>query len=121
VNEAPAARRTGNTKEAPRHPRGRRGTRYSGVLSLAAGKPTRRKRSHPDTLNSAHNLAMDLRMLGDARAARDLDQDTLERRRACSASGSRLAAQSPGQASRTISVSTSAGSGHDHGHLVSSW
>ena len=36
---------------------------------------------HPDTLNSAHNLAMDLRMLGDAQAARDLDQDTLERRR----------------------------------------
>ena len=36
---------------------------------------------HPDTLNSAHNLAIDLRMLGDARAARDLDQDTLDRRR----------------------------------------
>jgi uncharacterized membrane protein YfcA len=32
---------------------------------------------HPDTLNSAHNLAMDLRLLGDAHAARDLDQHTL--------------------------------------------
>ena len=36
---------------------------------------------HPDTLNSAHNLAIDLRALGEVQAARDLDQDTLDRRR----------------------------------------
>jgi hypothetical protein len=32
-------------------------------------------------LRSASNLAADLRALGEARAAHDLDQDTLERRR----------------------------------------
>ena len=36
---------------------------------------------HPDTLNSAHNLAIDLRALGEVEAARDLDRDTLARRR----------------------------------------
>ena len=36
---------------------------------------------HPDTLTSANNLANDLRALGDVQAARDLDQDTLDRRR----------------------------------------
>jgi hypothetical protein len=36
---------------------------------------------HPDTLRSASNLAVDLRGLGEVAAARDLDQDTLERRR----------------------------------------
>ena len=36
---------------------------------------------HPDTLYSAHNLAINLRKLGDVQAARDLDQDTLDRRR----------------------------------------
>ena len=35
----------------------------------------------PDTLNSANNLAIDLRELGEVQAARDLDQDTLDRRR----------------------------------------
>ena len=33
---------------------------------------------HPDTLNSAHNLAIGLRELGGVQAARDLDQDTLK-------------------------------------------
>ena len=36
---------------------------------------------HPDTLISASNLAIDLRALGEVQAARDLDQDTLDRRR----------------------------------------
>ena len=36
---------------------------------------------HPDTLRSATNLAHDLRELGELRAARDLDQNTLDRRR----------------------------------------
>ena len=36
---------------------------------------------HPDTLTSANNLAIDLRALGEDQAARDLDQDTLARRR----------------------------------------
>jgi hypothetical protein len=36
---------------------------------------------HPDTLNSASNLAGHLRALGDDQAARDLDEDTLARRR----------------------------------------
>ena len=36
---------------------------------------------HPDTLNSAHNLATGLRALGEVQAARDLDHDTLARRR----------------------------------------
>nr|WP_222273163.1 FxSxx-COOH system tetratricopeptide repeat protein [Modestobacter marinus] len=35
----------------------------------------------PRTLMSAHHLAMDLHMLGQYTAARDLDQDTLDRRR----------------------------------------
>ena len=35
---------------------------------------------HPDTLNSAGNLASDLRELGEVQAARDLNQDTLDRR-----------------------------------------
>jgi hypothetical protein len=34
---------------------------------------------HPDTLDSANNLAIDLRLLGDWRAARDMDQDILAR------------------------------------------
>ena len=33
---------------------------------------------HPDTLNSAHNLAYALRALGEVEAARDLDQHTLD-------------------------------------------
>ena len=36
---------------------------------------------HPDTLTSANNLAIDLRALGDHQAARELDEDTLARRR----------------------------------------
>ena len=36
---------------------------------------------HPDTLTSANNLAIDLRALGEYQAARELDQDTLARRR----------------------------------------
>jgi hypothetical protein len=36
---------------------------------------------HPHTLESAHNLASDLRELGEVQAARDLDYDTLCRRR----------------------------------------
>ena len=36
---------------------------------------------HPQTLASASNLADHLRALGEHRAARDLDQDTLIRRR----------------------------------------
>ena len=36
---------------------------------------------HPDTLQSAEVLAVDLYSLGDTQAARDLDQDTLTRRR----------------------------------------
>jgi hypothetical protein len=36
---------------------------------------------HPDTLESAHDLAADLRSLGDYQQARNLDEDTLSRRR----------------------------------------
>ncbi len=36
---------------------------------------------HPDTLGSASNLAADLRGLGEYQAARELDEDTLARRR----------------------------------------
>jgi hypothetical protein len=36
---------------------------------------------HPSALRSASNLAADLRELGEVQAARDLDQDTLDRRR----------------------------------------
>jgi hypothetical protein len=36
---------------------------------------------HPSTLASASNLAVDLRALGETQAARDLDEDTLARRR----------------------------------------
>ena len=36
---------------------------------------------HPDTLLSASNLAADLRTLGEHQAARELDEDTLARRR----------------------------------------
>ena len=36
---------------------------------------------HPDTLISANNLAVDLRNLGEYQAARELDEDTLARRR----------------------------------------
>ena len=36
---------------------------------------------HPDTLSSANNLAIDLRELGEYQAARELDEDTLARRR----------------------------------------
>ena len=36
---------------------------------------------HPDTLASARNLAADLRALGEHQAARELDEDTLARRR----------------------------------------
>ena len=36
---------------------------------------------HPDILASAANLAISLRKLGDVQAARDLAQDTLDRRR----------------------------------------
>jgi hypothetical protein len=35
---------------------------------------------HPDTLTSAHNLAADLRELGECQQARALDEDTLARR-----------------------------------------
>jgi hypothetical protein len=40
-----------------------------------------RGQDHPSTLRSASNLAVDLRELGEVPAARELDQDTLERRR----------------------------------------
>ncbi len=36
---------------------------------------------HPDTLGSSNNLAAYLRALGEVQAARDLDQDILDRRR----------------------------------------
>jgi hypothetical protein len=36
---------------------------------------------HRDTLASANNLAIDLTNLGEHQAARDLDEDTLARRR----------------------------------------
>jgi hypothetical protein len=36
---------------------------------------------HPETLETASNLAADLRKLGDYQGARELDEDTLERRR----------------------------------------
>ena len=36
---------------------------------------------HPDTLTSASNLAITLRALGEHQAARELDEDTLARRR----------------------------------------
>jgi hypothetical protein len=36
---------------------------------------------HPATLASASELPIDLRALGEVQAARDLDQDTLDRRR----------------------------------------
>ena len=36
---------------------------------------------HPDTLHSASNLAADLRALGEHERARQLDEDTLTRRR----------------------------------------
>ena len=36
---------------------------------------------HPDTLTSARNLAADLTNLGEHQAARELDEDTLARRR----------------------------------------
>jgi len=36
---------------------------------------------HPSTLTSAHSLAIDLYELGEMQAARDLAQDTLDRRR----------------------------------------
>ena len=36
---------------------------------------------HPHTLNSAGNLAVDLSNLGEHQAARELDEDTLARRR----------------------------------------
>jgi hypothetical protein len=38
-------------------------------------------KNHPDTLASANNLALDLRRLGEVQAARDLDQDILDRKR----------------------------------------
>ena len=37
--------------------------------------------NHRDTLRSAHSLAIGLGNLGDHQAARDLHQDTLDRRR----------------------------------------
>ncbi|MGH3899652.1 MAG: hypothetical protein ACRDTA_15700 [Pseudonocardiaceae bacterium] len=37
---------------------------------------------HPHTLNSAKNLAADLRALGQHEVARQLDEDTATRRRA---------------------------------------
>jgi hypothetical protein len=36
---------------------------------------------HFDTLHSAHNLAINLRELGEVQAAHDLNHDTLDRRR----------------------------------------
>ena len=36
---------------------------------------------HPDTLTSASNLAVDLRALGEEKAARELDHDTEMRRK----------------------------------------
>jgi hypothetical protein len=36
---------------------------------------------HPDTLGSASSLAVGLRELGEVQAARELDEDTLTRRR----------------------------------------
>ena len=38
------------------------------------------RRGRPSTLSSANNLAIDLRLVGDCFRARDLDQDTLNRR-----------------------------------------
>ncbi len=38
-------------------------------------------KEHPDTLTSANNLAANLRGLGQYEAARQLDEDTLARRR----------------------------------------
>jgi hypothetical protein len=39
------------------------------------------REDHPSTLASASNLADDLRALGEYQAARELDEDTLARRR----------------------------------------
>jgi hypothetical protein len=59
--------------------------RYAESRDLNRDTLVRRRRvlgeDHPDTLNSAHNLAIDLRRLGDVQAAHDLNQDTLARRR----------------------------------------
>jgi hypothetical protein len=53
--------------------------------ALAEDTLTRRRRvlgdDHPDTLGSAHNLAVDLRALGEHHQARELDEDTLTRYR----------------------------------------
>ena len=49
--------------------------------SRAAARRTPSIRDHPDTLRSATNLAANLRELGEIHAARDLDQNTLDRRR----------------------------------------
>ena len=64
---ANAGRRAGGPRPGPGH----------------AGAPPPRPRPQitPRPSNPPSNLAADLRALGEARAARDLDQDTLERRR----------------------------------------
>jgi len=43
--------------------------------------PPGAERRPPHSLTSASNLAVDLRQMGEVAAARDLDQDTLDRRR----------------------------------------
>ena len=57
--------------------------RYAEARDLDQDTLDRRRRvlgdDHPSTLNSATNLAIDLRQLGEVQAARDLDQDTLAR------------------------------------------
>lgn len=53
--------------------------RESGGAARQAGQNCRRE--HPDTLRSAYNLAIGLRAMGENQAARELDEDTLARRR----------------------------------------
>ena len=53
----------------------------SPCLILAVTAIQLKGEDHPDTLTSASNLANDLRALGEVQAARDLDQDTLDRKR----------------------------------------
>ena len=62
------------------HPGEHQAARELGEDTLA-----RRRRvlgeDHPDTLASAHGLAISLRAVGEHQAARELDEDTLARRR----------------------------------------
>ena len=55
---------------------------HSEKTSAANTPPTQEHhRVHPETLFSGNNLAASLRALGKVQAARDLDQDTLDRKR----------------------------------------